>query len=196
METPTWLMLFYQLPAQPSTQRVYVWRKLKTLGTVYLQHSVGILPATDEKRHALTTLCREIEARGGEARISSVQLTDSAECADLISKFKAQSDEEYQEFLGKCRDFAAELAKERKADHFTFAELEENEVELAKLNNWLPVIAERDFFGAGRKPAASKALKAAAQDLEKYAKQVAAKNLNALPPTTKGISRSPRLKKR
>ncbi len=177
MDSPTWLMFFYQLPAQPSTQRVYVWRKLKTCGAVYLQRSVCVLPSRPELRATLDALCEEIETRKGEARISAVQMTDARERDELFAKFRAQSDEEYDEFLGQCRDFHAELAKERKANHFTFAELDENEAELEKLKGWLPKIEGRDFFGGALKTKAAKAMKAAAKDLDDYAHEVAAHNL-------------------
>lgn len=190
MDSPTWLMLFYQLPAKPSTQRVYVWRKLKAWGAVYLQHSVCVLPANKQRRAALEELCREIESRKGEARVSTVQMTEPAECQDIVAKFKAQSDEEYEEFLGQCRDFAAELIKERQAEHYTFAELEENEAELGKLKGWLPKIRARDFFGGSLKAKAEKALKIAEQDLNRYARQVAAETFKKVkadetdPPST------------
>ena len=170
-------MFFYQLPAKPSTQRVYVLRKLKTCGAVYLQHSVCVLPAQPDLRATLDALCREIQTRRGEARISTVQMSDVREQEELLLKFKAQSDEEYEEFLGQCRDFHAELAKERKASHFTFAELEENEAELGKLKGWLPKITERDFFGGALRAKAAKALKIAEKDLEEYARQVAAHSM-------------------
>ena len=34
------------------------------------------------------------------------------------------------------------------ADHFTYAELEENEVDLVKLRYWLERVRDRDVFGA------------------------------------------------
>lgn len=189
MESPTWLMFFYQLPAQPSTQRVYVWRKLKACGAVYLQHSVCVLPARTEIRATLDALCDEILSRKGEARISAVQMAEAREKDELVAKFKAQSDEEYGEFLGQCRDFHEELTKERNANHFTFAELEENEAELGKLKGWLPKIAARDFFGAPRKKKAEQALKLATKNLDAYAKEVAAKNIEEDPPAPKRKAR-------
>jgi hypothetical protein len=64
------------------------------------------------------------------------------------------------------------VQKEYTANHFTYAELEENEVDLVKLRNWLERIAGRDVFGADGKPAAEKALAECEQSLEAYAARV------------------------
>jgi hypothetical protein len=169
----TWLMLLYNLPAQPSTQRVYVWRKLKSCGVLYWQHSVCVLPARPGFREKFAQLKRDIEDRHGEATISTIQFPDSSEQESIVARFRQQADEEYQEFLGQCRDFHAELANERKASHYTFAEMEENEVELAKLRSWLPKINERDFFQASLGSKAIKTLAACEKDFVKFSETVA-----------------------
>ena len=42
--------------------------------------------------------------------------------------------------------------------HYTYAELEENEVDLDKLQKWFDRVRERDVFGASGRQAAEKAL--------------------------------------
>ena len=64
------------------------------------------------------------------------------------------------------------MQKEYEASHFTYAELEENEVDLVKLRNWFARIRERDVFGASGRPAAEKALETCEQSLEEYAARV------------------------
>ncbi|HEU5102958.1 MAG TPA: Chromate resistance protein ChrB [Roseiflexaceae bacterium] len=68
----------------------------------------------------------------------------------LVQRFQQQADVEYQELLGRCHDFQAELAAERAKGNLTFAELDENETELTKLRSWLAKIGERDWFDAPR----------------------------------------------
>lgn len=51
----------------------------------------------------------------------------------MVARFKSDRDEQYTEFIDKCTDFEAEIAKETAAQHFTYAELEENDVDLKKL---------------------------------------------------------------
>ncbi len=81
-------------------------------------------------------------------------------------------DAEYAEVLSKCRDFHAELEKERAAGKFTFAELEENEEDLAKLEAWLRKVKLRDRFGAPSAPEARAAVLACREDLEAFAASV------------------------
>jgi hypothetical protein len=65
-----------------------------------------------------------------------------------------------------------QVKKEYLADHFTFAELEENEVDLVKLRNWFARIRQRDAFGASGRPQAEKALDGCQQALDDYAARV------------------------
>lgn len=164
------------MPAQSSTQRVYVWRKLKSIGVLYWQNAVCLLPKRPGLRVKFEELKNDIEEREGNATLTTIQLPDPKEHADIVSRFRRQADEEYQEFLGQCRDLHAELEKERKDSHFTFAELEENEVELDKLRSWLPKIRERDYFKAPLAAKADTALSACEKDFAKFSAQVAKAN--------------------
>jgi hypothetical protein len=64
------------------------------------------------------------------------------------------------------------VRKEYVADHFTYAELEENEVDLVKLRTWLGRVTDRDVFGADGRPAAERGLATCEQSLEEYAARV------------------------
>lgn len=173
MKTITWTLLIYQLPARPSTQRVFVWRRLKTLGALYLQHSVCLLPHRDALRAQLAELEREIKERKGEVVVLTIELKDAEEAAAIIERFRQQADEEYREFLGQCADFHNELEKERKDHHFNFAELDENQQEIEKLRGWWSKLKDRDYFGAGLRPKAEQALVACEKDFERYGEEVA-----------------------
>jgi hypothetical protein len=173
-------MFLYNLPARSSTHRVYVWRKLKGCGVLYWQHSVCILPDRSGFRGKFEQLKRDIEDRGGEASISTIQLPDPKEHEEVIARFRQQADEEYQEFLGQCQDFHAELKMEREASHFTFAELDENEAEFAKLRSWLPKIQERDFFGGSLSTKANRELAACKKDFDDFSKTIVQINERSL----------------
>jgi len=122
------------------------WRRLKSLGAVYLQNSAAALPATDGAERALRRLRREILEMNGSAVLLSCSALAGEQ--DMVALFQAARNDEYDEILDKCRDFHAGLEKEYDANHFTFGELEENEVELVKLKNWYAKVAARDVFGA------------------------------------------------
>jgi len=56
--------------------------------------------------------------------------------------------------------------------HFTYAELEENDVDLKKLQSWLEKIRKLDFYGATLAPEAERHLQACEGLLEAYAQRV------------------------
>ncbi len=172
MSQKDWNLLIYRVPAQPSTKRVYIWRKLKGLGGLYLQQSVCVLPQQEDLRQQLEELKADILASGGEADLLTVALADPEQNAMLIQRFQQQAGEEYQEFLGRCRDFHKELDREREINNLTFAELDENEAELAKLRSWLPKIRDRDLFNAPNYSSAVEALKQCEEDFQKFSQQV------------------------
>ncbi len=162
----------YRVPTQPSTQRVYVWRKLKGWGGLYLQQSVCILPQREELQHELEELKADILASGGETDLLTVWIDNPEQNAMLIQRFQQQAESEYREFLGRCQDFHKELSHEREVGNLTFAELDENEVELAKLRSWLPKIRERDLFEAPEYSPAIEALSKCEQDFQAFSQQV------------------------
>ncbi len=172
MPQKCWNLLIYRVPTQPSTPRVYVWRKLKGWGGLYLQQSVCILPQREQLQHALEELKTNIMASGGEADLLTVWIDEPEQNALLISRFQQQAEEEYNEFLERCRDFHEELTKERQAGNLNFAELEENEAELGKLRSWLLKIRERDLFEAQGYSSATDALSECEKDFQVFSHQI------------------------
>jgi vacuolar-type H+-ATPase subunit I/STV1 len=150
---------------------VSLWRRLKKIGAVNLQQSVWILPLTGENHRLLCALKDEVLQNGGEAFV----MKSSAEEADrssLTGRFNAARDEEYGELLEQCGDFFQELEKETARKNFTFAEVEENEEELEKLQEWLSKISSRDFFGAPLREKAAQAISECRKRLEDFCERV------------------------
>jgi DNA-binding transcriptional regulator PaaX len=151
-----WLLLVYRVPSEPSRLRATVWRRIKSLGAIYLQSSAAALPASVQAERALRKLRSEILDMSGSAAL--------LRCSVLAG--------EPEEIVDKCHDFLAGLRKEYDENHFSFAELEENEVDLVKLRTWLERVRERDVFGAdGLQPALS-SLAECEEQLEVYAARV------------------------
>lgn len=169
-ETATWLVLVYRVPSEPTRLRATVWRRLKGLGAIYLQNSAAALPASTAAERALRKLRREILEMAGTAVLMSCAVLAGE--AEVRSGFQAARDDEYAEIVDKCQDFLAGIEKEFVATHFSFAELEENEVDYQKLVTWLAKIGDRDVFGAPGRVEAQEALAACEQELERYAERV------------------------
>ena len=165
-----WLVLIYRVPSEPSRLRAAVWRRLKSLGAIYLQNSAAALPAGPSAERALRKLRSQILDMQGTAVLLSCGVLAGE--PEVRAAFQAARDDEYEEIVDRCEDFLAQVRKEYVADHFTYAELEENEVDLVKLRNWFARIRQRDVFGASGRPAAEKALEACQASLDDYAARV------------------------
>lgn len=172
MKTQNWLLLTYKVPPEPAKKRIALWRRLKGMGAVYLQNGVCLLPKTDDHTRRLKMIENEIAEMAGESVILKTIALDQAQENKVVGRFKADRDEEYVEFLDKCKDFEAEIAKETAASHFTYAELEENDVDLKKLQSWLEKIRKLDFYGATLAAEADQRLQACEALLDTYAQRV------------------------
>ena len=167
---PGWLLLIYRVPPEPTRLRSTVWRRIKSLGAIYLQNSVAALPASPANERSLRKLRREIVDMSGTAiLLAAAALAGEAE---VRGAFETARNEEYAEIIDKCEDFLRQVQKEYDENHFTYAELEENEEDLVKLKNWFAKIVDRDVFLADRRPATERALEKCEQSLEAYAARV------------------------
>jgi hypothetical protein len=165
-----WLLLVYRVPPEPTRLRAAVWRRLKSLGAIYLQNSAAALPASSGAERALRKLRREIIDMSGTAALLSCRVLAGE--PEVRAAFQAARNDEYSEIVDRCEDFLAQVQKEYVARHFTYAELEENEVDLVKLRNWLARVRDRDVFGASGRDAAERALARCGKTLEEYAARV------------------------
>jgi hypothetical protein len=167
---PGWLLLIYRVPSEPTRLRSTVWRRIKSLGAIYLQNSVAALPASPTAERSFRKLRREITEMSGTAMLMSAAVLAGE--ADVRATFQKARNDEYGEIVDKCQDFLQGVQKEYDAKHFTYAELEENEVDLVKLKNWLAKIIERDVFGADGRLPTERAIDDCEQSLEAYAARV------------------------
>jgi len=165
-----WLLLVYRVPSEPTRLRATVWRRVRGLGAIYLQGSVAVLPSSPPNERALRRLRREILELGGTAVL--LRCVALAGEADVVAAFQAARNDEYEEIVDRARGFLAEVEKEHRAQHYSWAELEENEVDLIKLQQWLAKVEERDVFGASGRAAAEEILEECERALEAYAARV------------------------
>lgn len=108
----------------------------------------------------------------GECYLLETVALDRVQEEKVVARFKADRDEAYEEFIDKCNDFEAEIAKETANAHFTYAELEENDVDLKKLQSWLEKIHKLDFYGASLAAEAQRRLTGCEGLLDAYAQRV------------------------
>src|SRR6202167_1862703 len=107
---PGWLLLVYRVPSEPSRLRATVWRRIKSLGAIYLQSSAAALPASVASERALRKLRSEILDMAGSAVLLSCDVLAGEQ--EIRAAFQAARDDEYEEIVDKCHDFLAGLRKE------------------------------------------------------------------------------------
>jgi len=86
-----------------------------------------------------------VRGQGGSSKTFLSNAINDATEADILARFRQDRAEEYAEIKEQCADFIRELEKETLRQNFSFAELEENEQDLTKLENWYLKVQKRDF---------------------------------------------------
>jgi hypothetical protein len=97
----TWLHLLYKIPRNPTSRRVYAWRKLKRLGALLLHDSIWCLPSTPRTLEQFQWLVVEIEELGGEAMLWESRLVMGEKDDTLVREFLEQVDSEYEGLLSE-----------------------------------------------------------------------------------------------
>lgn len=176
-----WLLISVSTAGAAATLRVQVWRKLRSLGALYLQQSVCLLPEREQTLRQVRRLLDRVRQQGGTGRMLHIQLTRPGEQAQVISEFNAERDAEYAEVLERLPALRAELASERERGRATYAEVEESEADLERFRSWVAKIAARDYFAAPAGDTARTAVEEAAADLAAFEQAALAAGLPARP---------------
>ena len=141
-----WLALGYNVPINPSKNRVYVWRKLKEYGAGYFKQGVAILPKSAQNLTRFRNLAGKILEMGGEASIVELKFLDPRDEQDTIARFCTQSENEYTELLRDC----AHLLDNMRDSLFPSNEGSEY---LRKMIKRYGQVQSRDYFKTGDRQA-------------------------------------------
>jgi hypothetical protein len=150
-----WLLLVHQLPPEPGSFRMKVWRRLQTLGAVALKSSVYVLPNTERAREDFEWLLREILEGGGEGSVCEARLVDGVTDEQVEALFQAAREADYATIAGEAGDLLAGLESE---DHRRGAGRRQARGQLAQLRRRLAAVAAIDFFDAPRRREAERLL--------------------------------------
>jgi DNA-binding transcriptional regulator PaaX len=94
-----WVFLVYQLPREPSTPRISVWRKLKGLGVAQLSDGLVALPYDASTKEQLEWVAHDITEAGGSATIWIATPTVKRFGRSLAEGLAAERAQEYQRFV-------------------------------------------------------------------------------------------------
>ena len=141
MSQITWLALGYNVPVNPSKNRVYVWRKLKEYGASYFRPGVAILPKTSGSLNGLRTLCTKIHDMGGEAVLADLHFIEVKDEERAVRAFHAQSQGEYMALMDDCLKLMDSIRSNIIPDICVDS--------VRKVMRQYRKIKSRDYFGSG-----------------------------------------------
>ncbi len=171
-----WLLVTASSAGATDSLRVAIWRKLRSLGALYLQQSISVLPARPDVEREVRRLVDRVRANGGTARVLRITFEDADEEAQLVAELQAARDDEYAEVLERVPAFLDELHGERERDRATYEEVEESEADLERFRAWLTKIDRREYFGAPRRVEAHAAVERCARALEAFESEAFARD--------------------
>jgi hypothetical protein len=144
-----WLLLVYRVPSEPSHKRVAVWRDLKRIGALYLQHCVCVVPRQRALRTALTGVRAKIATLGGTSNLFEIPRVSAEDAAALITGFRDLIATQYAEIVEECETkFVKEIEFEKFRQNYSFAEAEEIAHDLEKMWVWFARVQAQDWFDA------------------------------------------------
>jgi len=141
MATPL-LLLLVGVPPTPSSLRVRVWRRLRSLGAVPLKRSAYLLPDTPERYEDFQWLAQEIQREGGEATLIRVQQIENISEGEVLGLFQQPRDEDYRKLAGRYRKVLEALEKKSAVKSARVQD------ELARLSKDHQRVRDVDFFDA------------------------------------------------
>ncbi len=103
MSQQQFFLLLVGVPPTPSSLRVRVWRRLRSMGAVALKRSAYLLPDTPERYEDFQWLAQEIERDGGEATLIRVQQIENVSPGDVLKLFHEPRDREYRQLAVRYR---------------------------------------------------------------------------------------------
>jgi hypothetical protein len=152
--TENWVFLIYQLPREPSTPRISVWRKLKRLGVAQVAAGVVALPYDAATKEQLEWVAQEVVDSGGMASIWITTPTVKRFGADLAHSLSRERAAEYQKLAKLVEAHLTDGHADRQRGH-------------RQLRTEFRRIERRDHFPPPEKTEAHRALRRLKDSLER-----------------------------
>src|SRR6266852_3741391 len=136
------LLLLIGVPPTPSSLRVRVWRRLRSLGAVPLKRSAYVFPDTPDRYEDFQWLAQEIQRDGGDATLIRVQQIENVSPAEVLRLFHEPRDQDYKQLAARYRKLLQDLDRKSEAARARVQN------ELARLAKEHQRIRDIDFFDA------------------------------------------------
>jgi hypothetical protein len=142
MNEDTLLLLLVGVPPTPSSLRVRVWRRLRSLGAVPLKRSAYLLPDTPERYEDFQWLAQEIQREGGEATLLRVHQIENLGPEGVRRLFHEPREQDYRQLAVRYRKLLHGL------DRKSSAASQRAHADLVRLARDHQRVRDIDFFDA------------------------------------------------
>lgn len=180
-----WDILIYRVPTEPARKRTYIWRQLKKLGVIYLQHGVCILPHSPAHQAAFQNLVSKVNEFEGEATLLKITSENLVWQNDIIQRFHKARDEERLELNEVGEQLRHEIKLYSEHGPYKYALLDRLEERLEQCKRDLAQIKEHDFFDTGANAALDNFRQQLDMDYQEFCQEVWSRHDAALPSVEK-----------
>lgn len=153
-----WVVLVHRMPREPSTPRIAIWRKLRTLGVAQLGDGVVALPEDARTREHLEWVADRVLEAGGTALLLRAQAFTRRDEQNIARTMAAARTEEYEQVRLKA----------------AAAGPDDGVRTLQRLRKELRTIKRRDYFPPTERYRAVTAVSGLARRIEQGATETAA----------------------
>jgi hypothetical protein len=128
-----WVLLAYRVPRVPSTPRIAIWRKLRSLGVAQIGDGLVALPEDARTREQLEWVAADVDAAGGSATLWRAEMLSARDEQLLVTQLQQARAEEYRSLLTEAEQLGADPVTDRART-------------LTRLRRELRRIRRRDYF--------------------------------------------------
>lgn len=163
-----WMLVNARVPKDPSRHRVAVWRALRKVGAVTIGSGTWAAPRLPAFEQGIDSARALAERGGGTLAVFIVSSQSDSDIAYLRDSFLAARRDEWSELLAECGRYEVEIRKEIDTNKLSFAELEEEEQSLERLQRWFAELEARSVIALDEQEFAAQALLLCVQAFDGY----------------------------
>jgi hypothetical protein len=163
-----WLALCYALGTLPSRNRVFVWRRLKEIGAVYVRQSVAALPESDYLLAYFEELRTKIVKFGGKASLIRMTFLDPEDEREVTELYNENIRRDYGTVERMLIGLATELEGITREKEVNRESMLAALGEINKSRRAFEKVALRDYFGTSYGDKAEKIIASAAAMINEF----------------------------
>jgi len=105
-----WTLLVYKIPTHPTRLRLKIWRKLQSMGAVYLQDAVCLLPSRSDLDENMEYVADSIQEMGGTSHLFTAKSVFAEGADRLIESFRQLADSRYADITERIEKVQSSIA--------------------------------------------------------------------------------------